>query len=161
MKPALFAILIITIFLLPVTAHALRDNDVKLSSDEVTLTTGQHGTMWLRVSNTKSQEIRLKMEIGTLAGYEAYFIESGTGLIPEKAIRPNEESSPVMIRLFSFTSIPESMSITVKDWNSGEEVMKYVQLTSVQSPSFDGMNPLSIIFLITLSTLAFYLSFRR
>lgn len=152
MRPLIIAsALVLLLIFLPVPAESLK---ASVSAEKVNLTLGGQGTIWMKVRNDEPHEVNVDITLSVPTGYESYFVETGSVSIT-KTLRSYENSSTIIIRIFSVSTSRRDMTITVDD-DINPPLQKTVRLNSSPSPSFNGLLPVSFISVIVLSTLLYH-----
>ncbi len=151
MKPLIIAAtLLLLLILFPVPADSLK---ATVSAQNVNLTLGGQGTIWMKVRNEEPRDVYMDMTLFVPSGYEAYFVETGSTSVT-KNLRAYENSSTIIIRIFSLSTSRQDMTITVDD-RINKPLQKTVKMNSSPSPTFTGLSPASFIITISLSLAAF------
>jgi hypothetical protein len=162
MRKTLPLFVLLAFFAFSSQAHALI---VELSSNETNMSSGQHGIMWIRLTNNDTMTVNATVILprpGDLKAYEMSFIENG-GIIISKTLAKDESSRTILIRVMSFSEGTEPATITIEKFmppsssKPSEVITKKIKFSSVMPVSFDELSPISMAALLVAAAIIFYI----
>jgi hypothetical protein len=167
MKPAFPAIMVFAALAalcasIPLPAQGLI---VELSSNETNMSSGQHGIMWIRLTNNDIITVNATVILPdptTLKAYEMSFVEKENGgRIISKTLAKGESSRTILIRVMSYSEGTEDAIITIEKFippsTTPELIKKTIKFSSVTPVSFDELSPLSMAVLLAAAAIIFYI----